>query len=55
MPKNFVVFAFTYVLERSALLSDDFCMNSHNVDSDEAMMRGNEALNASSFQFLRSI
>ncbi len=36
-PKNFVVFAFTYVLESSALLNDDFCMTSHNVDSDEAM------------------
>ncbi len=38
-PKNFIVFAFTYVSESSALLNDDFCMNSHNVDSDEAMKR----------------
>ncbi len=36
-PKNFVVFAFTYVAESSALLNDDFCMTSCNVDSDEAM------------------
>jgi hypothetical protein len=35
-PKNFVVFAFIYVLESSALLNDDFCMTSDNVDSDEA-------------------
>jgi hypothetical protein len=34
------------VSESSALLNDDFCMNSHNVDSDEAMKRGDEALNA---------
>jgi hypothetical protein len=47
-PKNFVVFAFTYVSKSSALLNDDFCMNSHNVDGDEA-------LNASSLQFLRSV
>ncbi len=30
-------------------------MTSHNVDSDEAMKRGDEALNASSLQFLRSV
>jgi hypothetical protein len=54
-PKNFVVFAFTYVSESSALLNDDFCRNSHNVESDEAMKRGDEALNASSLQFLRSV
>jgi hypothetical protein len=30
-------------------------MNSNSVDSDEAMKRGDEALNASSLQFLRSI
>ncbi len=29
----------------SALLNDNFGMNSHNVDSDEAMKRGDEALN----------
>jgi hypothetical protein len=54
-PKNFVIFAFIYVPESSALLNDDFCMNSHNVDSDEVMKRGDEALKASSLQFLRSI
>jgi hypothetical protein len=53
--KNFVVFAFTYVAESSALLNDDFCMTSHNVDSNEATKRGDEALNASSLQVLRSI
>jgi hypothetical protein len=37
--KNFVVFAFTYVAESSALLNDDFCMTSHNVDSNEVMKR----------------
>jgi hemolysin-activating ACP:hemolysin acyltransferase len=36
-PKNFVVFAFTNVAESSALLNDDFCMTSHNVDSNEAI------------------
>jgi hypothetical protein len=30
-------------------------MNSHNVDSDEAMKRGDEALKASSLQILRSV
>jgi acetylglutamate kinase len=30
-------------------------MNSHNVDSDEAMKQGGEALNASSLQFLRTV
>jgi hypothetical protein len=54
-PKNFVVFAFRYVAESSALLNDDFCMTSNNVDSDEAMKRGDKALNASSLQFLRSV
>jgi hypothetical protein len=43
------------VSESSALLNDDFCMNSHNVEKDEAMKRGDEALNDSSLQFLRSI
>ncbi len=43
-PKNFAVFAFTYVLESSALLNDDFCMNSHYVDSDEVMKRWSEAM-----------
>jgi hypothetical protein len=54
-PKNFVAFALTYVAESSAQLNDNFCMDSHNVDSDEAMMRGNEVINASSLQFLRSV
>jgi hypothetical protein len=54
-PKNFVIVAFTCVSERFALLNDNFCMNSHNVDSDEAMKQGNEALNASSLQFLSSV
>jgi hypothetical protein len=30
-------------------------MNLYSVDSDEAMKRGDEALNASSLQFLRSV
>jgi hypothetical protein len=54
-PKNFVVFAATYVLYRYALLYGDFYMNSYSVDSNKAMERGDEALNASSLQFLRSI
>jgi hypothetical protein len=33
----------------------DFCMNLYFVDSDEAMKRGDEALNASSLKFLRSV
>jgi hypothetical protein len=53
--KNFVILTFTYVAESSALLNDNFCMTSRNVDSDEAMKRGDEALNASSLQFLRSV
>ncbi len=53
--ENFVIFAFTYVVESSALLNDDFYMTSNNVDSDEAMKRGDEALNASSLQLLRSV
>ncbi len=54
-PKNFVIVAFTNVLESFALLNDDFCMNWHNIDSDEAMKQSNEALNASSLQFLSSV
>ncbi len=42
MPKNFVVFAYTYVSKSSALLNDYFCMNSHDVDSNEVMKRGDE-------------
>jgi hypothetical protein len=41
------------VAESSALLNDDFCMTSQNVDSDKAMKRGNEALNAPLFQFFK--
>jgi hypothetical protein len=40
------------VLEISALFFGDFCIDIYSVDSDEAMKRGDEALNASSFQFL---
>jgi hypothetical protein len=47
-PKNFVVFAFTYVLRSPALFNGDFCMNLYSVDSDEAMKRGDEAFNGSS-------
>jgi hypothetical protein len=54
-PKNFVVYAFRYLAESSALLNDDFCMTSHNVDSDEVMKQGNEELNTSLLQFLRSV
>jgi hypothetical protein len=45
-PKNFVVFAFTYVSRSPALFfNGDFCMNLYCVDSDEAMKRGDEAFN----------
>jgi hypothetical protein len=50
--KNFVVFAYTYVSRSQELFIGNFCMNLYFVDSDEAMKRGNEALNASSLQFL---
>jgi hypothetical protein len=53
--KNIVVFAFTFVLDSFGLFYDDFCMDLYSVDSDEAMKRGDEALNASSLQFLRSV
>jgi hypothetical protein len=36
-PKNFIVFAFTYVSESPVLFYRDFCMNSYSVDSDEAL------------------
>ncbi len=37
-PKNFIVFAFTYVLRSPALFfNGNFCMNLYSVDSDEAM------------------
>jgi hypothetical protein len=54
-PKNIVKFAFTYVLESFALFYSDFCMDLYSVASDEAMKGGNEALNASSLQFLSSV
>ncbi len=53
--KNIVVFAFTFVLDSFGLFYGDFCMDLYSVDSDEAMKRGDEVLNASSLQFLRSI
>ncbi len=55
MPKNVVVFAFTYVSRRPALFNGNFCMNLYSVDSDEAMKRGDEAFNGSSLQFLRTV
>ncbi len=42
--KNIVIFAFTYVFAR---FCGDFCMDLYSADSDEAMKRGDEALNAS--------
>ncbi len=50
--KKIIVFAFTFVLDSFGLLYGDFCMDLYSVDSDEAMKRGDEALNASSLQFL---
>ncbi len=51
-PKNFVVFAFTYVSRSSALFYGDFCMNLTAMKrwSDEG-----RRLNASLLQILRSI
>jgi hypothetical protein len=43
------------VSESHALFKGDFFMNLNSVDSDEAMKQGDEALNASSLLFLRSI
>jgi hypothetical protein len=40
------------VLEVPALFYGNFCMNLYYVDSDKAMKLGDEALNASSLQFL---
>jgi hypothetical protein len=40
------------VSRSQALFNGNFCMNLYFVDSDEAMKRGNEALNASLLQFL---
>jgi hypothetical protein len=53
--KNIVVIAFISVLESFALFYGNFCMDLDSVDSDEVMKRGNEALNASSLQFLSSV
>ncbi len=47
-PKNVVFFAFTYVSRCPVLFNGDFCMNLYSVDSDEAMKRGDEAVNGSS-------
>jgi hypothetical protein len=47
-----VVFAFTFVLDSFGLFYGDFCMDSYNVESEEAMKQGHEALNASWLQFL---
>ncbi len=52
--KNIVVFGL-HILESFALFYGYFCMDLYNVDSDEAMKRGDEALNASSLQFLSSV
>jgi hypothetical protein len=55
MPKNIFIFSFTYLLESFALFYDDFCMDLYSFDSGEAMKRGDEALNASSLQFLSRV
>jgi hypothetical protein len=47
--------SFTYVLRSLALFNGDFCINLYSVDSDEAMKRGDEVVNASSLQFLGSV
>jgi hypothetical protein len=47
-PRNIIVFAYTYMLESFSLHYGDFCMDFFSVNSDEA-------LNASSLQFLRNI
>ena len=49
--KNIVVFASTFLLDSFGLFYGDFCMDLYSVDSDEAMKRGDEALNASLLQF----
>ncbi len=53
--KNIFIFAFTYVLDCFVLFYGDFCMDLNIVDSDEAMKRGDEVLNASLLQFLNSV
>jgi hypothetical protein len=42
-------------LDCFALFYGDFCMYLFSVDSNEAMKRGDEALNVSSLQFLSSV
>jgi hypothetical protein len=53
--KNFIVLPIKYVLESHALFNGNFFMTLYSVDSDEAMKRDNEALNASSLLVLRSV
>jgi hypothetical protein len=43
------------VLESFALFYGNFCIDLYIVDSDEALKRGDEALNASMLQFLSSV
>jgi hypothetical protein len=43
------------VLDSFDLFYGDFSMDLYSVDSDEVMKRGDEALNNSSLQFLRSV
>jgi hypothetical protein len=43
------------VSESLAQLYGDFGMNSYSVDNNEGMKQGDEALNASSFQFFRNV
>jgi hypothetical protein len=54
-PKNFVVFAYTYVSRSQALFNGDFCMNLYFVDSDEVMKWGNEALTFQLFNFYEAL
>ncbi len=53
-PKNIVIFAFT-MLESFTPFYGDFCRDLYSVASCEVMKRGNEALTASSLQFLSSV
>jgi hypothetical protein len=46
-PKNFVLFAYTYVSRSPALFYGNFCINLYFVDSNEAMKLGDEVLNTS--------
>jgi hypothetical protein len=52
-PKNFIIFAFTYVSESPALFFVEISAGIHIVLTE--MKRGYDELNASSFQFLRSL